>query len=260
MGSPFPGVDPFLEGQGVWHDFHVSFNVCLREKLMQLLPDNYIARIEEHVYFDDDSGTAISRTVPDVEVEQIAVTQHPMVGVGKGVVATLEPVVVPNRFFDPTKVRYIEVRTREEGHVVTVIETLSPTNKSGSGRSEYLAKRLALMYEDLNLVELDLLLRGRRIEMGGPIPAGDFYAMISRGDRRPNCEIYAWGLTDSLPRIPIPLKSPDPDVIIDLQEVFSITFDRGPYNRLVRYRRPIGLTLPDTMARWVEERINDLPR
>ena len=52
MGSRFPGVDPFLEGQGVWHDFHQTFIVTWREILMRRLPGNYVARVEEHVYLD----------------------------------------------------------------------------------------------------------------------------------------------------------------------------------------------------------------
>lgn len=259
MGSPFPGVDPFLEGQGVWHDFHVGFNFCLREKLMSLLPANYVARIEEHVYFDDEAGTAITRKVPDVEIEQLTSSQVPPRRVSKGGTATLEPVIVPNLIGETVKIRYIEVRTRDEDRVVTVIETLSPANKAGSGHKEYLAKRFALMYENVNLVELDLLVRGTRIEMDGPVPEADFYAMISRGDQRPDCQVYSWNVTDPLPRIPIPLNHPDPDVFIELQDVFSTTFNRGPYDRLVRYDRPVGLALPKAKLEWVQEQVKARP-
>ena len=254
MGSPFPGVDPFLEGQGVWHDFHVSFNICLRKHLMPRLPKTYVARIEEHVYLDDDSGTTISRKMPDVEVEKTSNPRREAPAMSQAVL-TLEPIVVPNRFVDPIRVRYIKVRTRSDDQVVTVIETLSPTNKYGSGRNEYLSKRMALMYEDVHLVELDLLLRGRRIEMAEPIPSGDFFAMISRGNRRPDCEVYPWNLPVALPAIPIPLKAPDPDVKVDLQEVFAAAFELGPYDELVRYDRPVGMTLSEKMRDWVAERL-----
>jgi hypothetical protein len=259
MGSPFPGVDPYLEGQGVWHDFHVGFNVTLREKLMRRLPHHYVARIEEHVYLDDEAGTAISRKVPDVEIEKIGSgpSHQPPPGTAGGV-TLLEPVIVPNVFVDPIRVRYVEVRTRSSDEVVTIIETLSPTNKYGSGRAEYLGNRLSLMYEDVNLVELDLLLQGKRIEMGAPIPAADFYALISRGDRRPDCEVYGWGLTHPLPTIPIPLQPPDPDVMLDLQEVFSTTFERGPYDRLVRYAMPVGLRVTEDRKQWIEERLTTI--
>src|SRR3954451_8185838 len=97
MGSPFPGVDPFLEGQGVWHDFHVSFNLCLRKHLMPRLPKSYVARIEENVYLDDEFGTSISRKVPDVEVEKASPLRHGPPAPARSVL-TLEPTVVPNKF------------------------------------------------------------------------------------------------------------------------------------------------------------------
>jgi hypothetical protein len=260
MGSPFPGVDPFLEGQRKWHDFHVAFNVCLREKIMARLPRAYVARIEENVYLDDEAGTAISQRVPDVEIDLITSgrDRERPTGAGElapGGVGVLEPVVVPNKLVDPIKLRHIEIRSADDDRVVTVVETLSPTNKSGSGRDNYLVKRRELLQQDVNLVELDMLFKGRRIEMAKPLPPGDFYAMISRGDRWPDCEVYAWELIRPLPRIPIPLRAPDPDIVVDLQEAFATTFERGPYDRIVRYDRPIGLNLSDDGRRWVEERL-----
>src|SRR5205814_10164583 len=71
MGSPFPGVDPFVEGQGVSHDFHQTFVVTWRELLMRKLPANYVARVEEHVYLDRGGDEDVTvRRVPDVLVEQ----------------------------------------------------------------------------------------------------------------------------------------------------------------------------------------------
>ena len=43
--------------------------------------------------------------------------------------------------------------------LITVIEILSPSNKAGSGRADYVAKRDQLIDQDtINLVEIDLLL------------------------------------------------------------------------------------------------------
>lgn len=33
MASPFPGIDPYLESQGYWPDFHHTFINYLREAL-----------------------------------------------------------------------------------------------------------------------------------------------------------------------------------------------------------------------------------
>jgi hypothetical protein len=49
---------------------------------------------------------------------------------------------------------------------VTVIKILSPTNKSGGGRSEYLSKRASLIDRPVNLVEIGQLLGGRPAPLG----------------------------------------------------------------------------------------------
>ena len=49
MASPFPGMDPYLEGPAFWRDFHATFNGCWREAVAAALPDNYDARLDESV-------------------------------------------------------------------------------------------------------------------------------------------------------------------------------------------------------------------
>jgi hypothetical protein len=217
---------------------------------MARLPKDYVARIEEHIYLDDEFETSISRKVPDVEIEKVSAPRAGPSPLDRTLL-TLEPTVIPNKFVDPIRIRYVEVRTRSNDQVVTLIETLSPANKYGSGHNEYLAKRQVLMHEDIHLVELDLLLKGRRIEMAAPIPVGDYYAMVSRGERRPDCEVYSWDLPSPLPSIRIPLKAPDPDVTIKLQDVFSAAFELGPYDELVRYDLPLEINLPEKTRDWV---------
>jgi hypothetical protein len=51
---------------------------------------------------------------------------------------------------------WIEIRRLPDLELVTVIELLSPTNKAGTGRLEYLEKRHELHTRRVNLVEIDL--------------------------------------------------------------------------------------------------------
>ena len=46
MKSPFPGMDPFIEGSADWGDFHQSLIVRLKGVLMRAVPERYIVRGE----------------------------------------------------------------------------------------------------------------------------------------------------------------------------------------------------------------------
>lgn len=57
----------------------------------------------------------------------------------------------------------IEIRDVARRQLVTAIEILSPTNKRGEGRLEYLAKRRRLLLSTAHLMEIDLLRQGQRV-------------------------------------------------------------------------------------------------
>ena len=42
MGSPFPGLDPYLEGE-FWQEFHETLASAIRAQLMPLLSPKYVA-------------------------------------------------------------------------------------------------------------------------------------------------------------------------------------------------------------------------
>ena len=133
-------------------------------------------------------------------------------------VLMLEPVTIdlPVEEIEEVRDLWIEIRHRPDRDLVTAIEILSPTNKLGEGYWQYQGKRRSLIRQNVHLVELDLLVRGQRLPMGQELPAGDFFAFVSRADRRSKSDVYAWSVRDCLPNIPIPLRSPDPDVILEL--------------------------------------------
>lgn len=47
MPSPFPGMNPYLEQEAAWHDFHKSFIPMAAETLGAQVRPRYFARIEE---------------------------------------------------------------------------------------------------------------------------------------------------------------------------------------------------------------------
>ena len=50
MPSPFPGMNPYLEQEDVWHDFHERFIPLLATILGGQLRPRYIVKIDEHIY------------------------------------------------------------------------------------------------------------------------------------------------------------------------------------------------------------------
>jgi hypothetical protein len=50
MTSPFPGMNPYLEQDDVWHDFHERFLPAAAEAIGTQVQPDYIVKIDEHVY------------------------------------------------------------------------------------------------------------------------------------------------------------------------------------------------------------------
>jgi Protein of unknown function (DUF4058) len=254
MPSPFPGMDPYLEGQGFWPDFHAKFINYAQEALADQLSERYEVRIEERlslVFVPDPRG---KRLQPDLAIlQRTPVAPRPAAPIG---LATLEPVTIPLMMAATERVREtrIEIRRRPGRVLVSVIELLSPSNKEAPGFQEYEAKRLALIDQPVHLVELDLLVGGHRLPMAGDLPPGDFYALVARADRRPDCDVYAWTVRQPLPAIPIPLADPDPDALLDVARVFTTAFERGRYARSIDYDAPLTIPLDPQDQSWAEER------
>jgi hypothetical protein len=191
MPSPFPGMDPYLECQGYWQDFHTRLLTYCSRALTAVLPRHYAALIEERISLIDLSGERTQVYRPDVAITR-GVRGAPSPD-DRGALATLEPITIPLALEDREEVhqRWIEIRKLPARSLVTVIEILSPTDKVGPGRIEYVEKRNRWIRQPPHLVEIDLLLGGHRVPMRDPLPPADYFAFVSRSDRRPNCDVYA---------------------------------------------------------------------
>jgi hypothetical protein len=84
------------------------------------------------------------------------------------------------------------------------------------------------------------------------IPHGDYFAFVARAECRPDCDVYAWSIRQPLPSIPIPLKAPDPDLPLALEDAFALAYKRGRYARTTDYSRPLDLALAPEDKDWVE--------
>jgi hypothetical protein len=170
--------------------------------------------------------------------------------------ATIEPVTLPLLLYETEEVieHRIEIRRLPDRELVTVVELLSPSNKEPPGDRLYLKKHFELIHQPVHLVELDLLIGGKRLPLlDADLPAGDHFAFISRSEWRPMSEIYAWSIRHPLPSIPIPLMAPDPDIRLDLAEIFNTVYRRAHYERSINYGVPLELPLKPEDRAWAEE-------
>jgi hypothetical protein len=227
MPSPFPGMNPYLEQEDVWHDFHERFLPHVAEWLVPQVRPAYIVKLDEHIYIHelpaeerrflgraDDSVT--DSGAPPMSRPTADVLQAPAYGrVPPGI--------------DVERHAFIEIHDRRSRELVTVVELLSPSNKrAGADREQYLAKRWQLVTSPVHLVEIDLLRGGPRLPLED-LPECDYYVLVSRAEDRPRVGLWPLRLRDRLPVVPVPLRAPTPDARIDLQEVLNRLYDAAGY-------------------------------
>ena len=251
MPSPFPGMDPILELQE-WDDFHSRLNIVISELLAPRLAPRYFVRAERRVYVESPGEADPLFRRPDVSVLWTGETAG-------GTVVTVEPATSPEPIEcelpipEERRETYLLIRLQETMEVVTVLETLSPANKrpGGDGRREYLEKREEVLHSQSHLVELDLLRGGARLPMSSPLRPADYYAIVSRRQRRPRAAVYAWTVRDRLPTVLVPLKKEDPDVPLDLPAAFTTVYDRARYDLSVNYHVDLQPPPRDDDAAWM---------
>jgi hypothetical protein len=188
----------------------------------------------------------VTGQVPAMETQSTAAVEPPLR------LATVIPQAVPHVS--------IEIHDVAQRQLVTAIEILSPTNKRGEGRLEYLAKRRRLLVSSAHLIELDLLRAGQRVPMQHPLPDAPYFVLLSRAERRPLLDIWPVALDQQLPTIPVPLLPGDADLLLDLQATFTATYDLLGYDLLIDYGQPPDSPLSAVEAAWAAARLAEHKR
>src|SRR5215470_14992716 len=191
MPSPFPGMDPFLETNPIFQELHTQMLAQMQALLQPQLRPKYVARLERHLsegsVWDAPQGTlSLERKEPDVSaVEELEADE-----------------------LELRKQRRIVIYVQERPRMaVTGIELLSPGNKQPGAvaQERYLEKRASALHGGLHWVEIDLLRGGVRPRLPVAVPeSADYLSYVAQVTPTGwNHLLYAWGLREPLPVLPI---------------------------------------------------------
>jgi hypothetical protein len=241
-------MNPYFEQPGVWRGFHTEFIVELKRAITPHAVPRYFVNVEHSIYIERDDGGR----------EMLGVSDG-LVGVGdrsaattSGTVAVLAPVTGSVRMGAiKRKHRWLTVRDTATREVVTVIELLSPSNKRGEDCGSYLRKRRRLLRSAAHLVEIDLLRGGPQMPVAR-VPLTEYRVMVSRRPQRPDVQVWPFNLRDSLPTIPIPFRTGEPEPLIPLKPLLDTVYDTGGYHYQL-YDAPPDPPLSPADADWARQ-------
>lgn len=262
--NPFPGMNPYL--QESWSDVHTMLIGYIRDALSEELPADLSARAEERVTLEGgkEDGRSYRTDVGVVEPWRAGFPPL-MTSFGDadqgGTLAVAEPLMFMVEFAPE---RWIEVLDAG-GRLITVIEVLSPANKSAAGMESYRERQRHFLAGGINLVEIDLLRGGSHavaIEREKlALPPGTCHVVcVTRrmppGEGFARREVYPCPLREPLPTIRVPLRRRDPDVQLALQPLVNRCYRTGRYWLTVDPRREMRPPAADeSEAAWIAERM-----
>jgi Protein of unknown function (DUF4058) len=219
MPSPFPGMDPYLEGEKIWPAFQHHLIACLYQTLLPGLVDRYRARVGQRKYATAQAlFTSVIREDHDEE--------------------------------------FIEIRQRNDSRLITLVDVVSPANKTTlSGRQAYLEKRKEAKAANANLVDIDLVMQGQPMldYSREGLPEWDHAVTVTRATLPERYEIYTATLQKKLPKFRLPLAGDDRENVLDLQTTFARCFDQGNFISMIDYLRDPPTKLCDEDRRWMHE-------
>jgi hypothetical protein len=219
MPSPFPGMDPYLEDELIWPVFHHQFVMCLYQILLPGLMDRYRARVGQRHYVTEQA--LFTSVVREEHHEDL-----------------------------------IEIRVRNDSRLVTLLDVVSPANKSTrAGREAYLAKRQEGRGCNANLVELDLVLQGQPMldYSREGLPDWDYLITVTRATQPERYEIYTTTLQKRLPRIKLPLAPDERETVLDLHTAFTRCYDQGGFAGKIDYSKEPPASVKDEDRRWLRD-------
>jgi hypothetical protein len=245
-------MDPYLENH--WLDVHTKLVAYAADELNRVLPESLVARTEERVAVESDWG---GQRVMGPDVRVFSPPRRDTGNEGGQVIDAPFKLVLE---LDPITERFVRILDRG-GRLITVIEFISPTNKT-SGLEDYREKRRELLSAGVNLVEIDLTRQGSWRALMRPhfCPTEGIAEYRTTIRTAPGTAyLFPMPLRSRLPDIPIPLRSGDPPTSLPLQQLIDQVHQNGRYSATIDYTEPCDPPLTGDDVKWAQELRNIQP-
>jgi hypothetical protein len=219
-------MDPYLEHPKIWSSFQHQLLACLYQILLPGLVDRYRARVGSRSYISE---------------------------------MPLFTSIIREEYTE----EFIEIRTRSDNRLVTLLEVVSPANKTtAAGRQTYLDKRKEAVMQKAGVVEIDLVLQGKptlTYSREG-LPEFDHAVSVTRATAPDRYEIYTATIQKRLPKFKLPLAPDDRDALLDLQAAFGRAYDLGGFSSMINYKGspPPDVPLTDANKAWIDDLLKQL--
>lgn len=235
MTSPFPGIDPYLEGS-MWSHVHHELASAILQLLAPKIAPAYFARIEPYTVTDTAPELGLGIMYPDVGLFRPTDDDVSMVSEPETAYVTPATITIPNIAPVEIRIPVIEIRDTDNNRLITSIEILSPVNKRRPGLAPYRTKRQRLIDSNVHLLEIDLLRYGTHPFEHPNLPDTHYFITLVRANAK-KTEIWGFNIQDTIPIVPIPLKQPDEDVLLDLRKALDMVYQRGLFELSIDYRK-----------------------
>lgn len=244
-------MDPYLEGN-LWPDVHHRLAAEICDLLVPQISPDFVARLNIYTIADTDAFEDIGIMYPDVEILKRKIEEAGSVyGNSKPPIITPITATIPAVQTIEVRIPVIEIRDRGSNQLITAIEILSPVNKRKPGLEPYLLKRDKLYKAGIHFIEIDLLRRGRRPVQHAGLPESDYLVALTRATQS-STDIWAFGIRDSLPVIPVPLLPSSEDAVLDLGMALKAIYERSRYDLSIQYEKtPPAPVFPEYDQQWI---------
>lgn len=231
--NPFPGMNPYLQSR--WPDAHTTLIAYIRDAISARLPGDLTVMAEECVSIDapDQEGDLGASIRADVAVAESVGIRLPEETWPKPDAQTLT-LTQPEQVRTSRTHRWLEIRDIED-RVITVIELLSPSNKTPDAAYRFSKRQDSLLLSGINILEIDLIRGGHRtvpddfVSQLRETESTTFLVIAGRAHDAEGRALYYCPLQERLPVVAVPLRQSDDDVPLDLQPLIDRCYQTGRY-------------------------------